>query len=257
MTCTHHPMVPLLCGALALGLAAGQATAAEKKAFVRATPPTPAVAAPPTAALAVPRLPAPRLPTPRLPTPPLPSAEAEEPSHPGGPDAGTYEVGHKKWAGLAARGDADAQLKLGRSYRRAPNTKANADQALHWLRAAARKNLPAAHYQLGLLYMSGAKGRDHDLVEAYARFKIASDGGDVRAAALIFYIGVRMTADELRRSHERISEIYQVETAPLPLPVLTERVQTEPGRTDPGTAETAKTANTAIAKPAAAAPAKE
>lgn len=239
MICIYRPNVPLLCGALALGLAAAQATAAEKKAFAPASPPTPAVAAPPAPAPAAPTLPAPQ----------PPAAEAKTPGRPRGPDAGKEDAALKKWADLAARGDADAQLKLGRSYRRAADTKANADQALHWLRAAARKNLPAAHYQLGLLHMSGAKGRDPDLVEAYARFKISSDGGDVRAAALIFYIGVRMTADELRQAHERISEIHLLETAPLP-------AQTETVKIDAGAPETARTADTATAKPAASAPSK-
>lgn len=234
MTRIHHSIAPLLCGAIALGLAAGAVQAAEKKAFARTTPPTPAVAAPPAPALATPRLPA---------------AEAEALGHPRGPDADKYEAALKKWAGLAARGDAAAQLKLGRSYRRAGNSRTNAEQALHWLSAAARANLPAAHYQLGLLHMSGAKGRAPDLVEAYARFKIASDGGDVRAAALIFYIGVRMTAPELRRAHERIAEIHQFETAPLTPATRAVTVQTETVPTDAAKTE-------ATAKPAAGLPAK-
>ena len=241
MTRLHHPIAPLLCGAIALGLAAGPAAAAEKKAFARTTPPTPAVAAPSAPSLAAPRLPA---------------AEAEALGHARRSDADKYEAALKKWAGLAALGDADAQLKLGRSYRRAKNTKSNSERALHWLRAAARANLPAAHYQLGLLHMSGAKGQNPDLVEAYSRFKIASDGGDVRAAALIFYIGVRMTAGELRRAHERIAEIHQFETAPLPTSVQTQTVKTDVTKTDGANTDTAKSANTAIAKPATSAPAK-
>lgn len=244
MTRTRHAIAPLICSTLALGLAAGQPHAAEKKAFTTATPPTPAVAAPPVRALATPQEPASR----------RREAEAETRAHPRA-TADKYEQARKRWGGRAAKGDADAQLRLGRTYRRGKDTKANAKHALHWLRAAARANLPAAHYQLGLFHMAGAKGRPSDLVEAYARFRIAADAGDVRAAALVFYIGVRMTADELRQSHERIAEIRRfrpVPTAP-PSVVATEKPADE---TRPDTAAKPVATKSAAAEPAGTAAAK-
>jgi hypothetical protein len=91
--------------------------------------------------------------------------------------------------------------------------------------------------------MAGMKGKPPNLVEAYARFKIASEGGDGRATALVFYIGVRMTADELRRAHERIADIRRFEIAPA----------TDP--TDAGTVDAATTKR-AARMPAAGAPSK-
>jgi TPR repeat protein len=184
VTGTMDALRPLVCGAAAVGLvaAAGSPAIADgKKAYSTTTAPTPAIAVPPLSKL------------------------------PSDKPAAKRAALLKRWSTQAAHGNANAQLKLGRIYRWSKNTKANAHKALHWLRAAARANIPAAHYQLGLLYMAGIAGRPPNLVEAYAHFKIASDGGDVRATALVFYIGVRMTANELRRAHERIADIHRFE----------------------------------------------
>lgn len=224
---------PLVCCAAAVGLIAAGAMAAgagdKDKTFDRTTPPTPAVAAPPAAnlpaATAAPMAPA------------LGQGNRQARRH---ATPQKYAAALKRWAVRAARGDPRAQLYLGRRYRRAKDTRANTRRALHWLRAAARANLPAAHYQLGLLYMAGIDGKPPNLVETYAQFKIASDAGDVRATALVFYIGVRMTADELRRAHERIAEIERYEHM---------RAARRTVTTAPKAAPT-KPATTAAAKPA-------
>jgi TPR repeat protein len=238
MTATTPSLRPLVCGALALGLAAGQAGAAEKKAFAQPAPPTPAVAAPLSAPSANVRV-----------------GDADATNRPRVVDADDkYAAALKKWAGPAAKGDAVAQLRLGRVYRRGKDTHANTQRALRWLRAAARSNLAAAHYQLGLLYMAGIDGKDPDLVEAYARFKIASEGGDVRATALVFYIGVRMTADELRQAHERIADIHRFEIGPAAPPVETDTAadSAPAAKTAHAKSDAARSADAQPVKPAAA-----
>lgn len=224
---------PLVCCAAAIGLIAAGATAAgagdKDKSFDRTTPPTPAVATPPAAnlpaATAAPKAAA------------LGHGHARRHATPR-----KYAAALKRWAARAARGDPHAQLYLGRRYRRAKDTRANTRRALHWLRAAARANLPAAHYQLGLLYMAGIDGKPPNLVEAYARFKIASDAGDVRATAMVFYIGVRMTAGELRRAHERIAEIERFEHFRAARRAVTAASRAAPTR--PATTAAAKPART-------------
>lgn len=238
MTRTRHAVAPLIYGTLALGLAAGEVQAAEKKAFSRSAPPTPAVAVPLPHKLAPPK---------------QPGAGADAPDRPHRA-ADKYEEAVKKWAGAAVKGDAGAQLRLGRTFRRGEDSQANAERALRWLRAAAQSNLPAAHYQLGLFYMAGAKGIASDLVEAFARFKIAADGGDVRAAALVLYIGVRMTAAELRRSHERITEIQRFETGPAAPPPVAATTEPSDVAQPTGTARSSDVAQpAATAKPSEAA----
>ncbi len=199
MTGTLDALRPLVCGAAAVGLVAAAGSPAfsdSKKAYSATTAPTPAIAVPPLS---------------KLPSD-APDVAARVRKHPRATTPAARRAALlKRWSVQAAHGNANAQLKLGRVYRCSKNTKANTRKALHWLRAAARANIPAAHYQLGLLYMAGIAGRPPDLVEAYAHFKIASAGGDGRATALVFYIGVRMTADELRRAHERIADIHRFE----------------------------------------------
>jgi TPR repeat protein len=66
----------------------------------------------------------------------------------------------------------------------------------------ARRGDPAAHYQLGLIYLAGDKA-PRDLVEAYAHIRLAAEAGHPRAVTLLFSIGARMTAAEHERAGAR------------------------------------------------------
>lgn len=102
----------------------------------------------------------------------------------------------------ARSGDPYAQYFMGQKYHYGNGVKENRQTAFDWFKRAARGRVAAAHYVIGLIRLTGEIGAP-DIVEAYARFRIAAKGGDVRAAAMIFYVGPRMNGTELRKSDVR------------------------------------------------------
>jgi len=102
----------------------------------------------------------------------------------------------------ARSGDPYAQYFMGQKYHFGNGVKEDRQTAFDWFKRAARGRVAAAHYVIGLIRLAGEIGAP-DIVEAYARFRIAAKGGDVRAAAMIFYVGPRMNGAELRKSDVR------------------------------------------------------
>jgi len=74
---------------------------------------------------------------------------------------------------LAQKGDADAQLKLGRLYVEGDVVSEDAAEAAKWYRLAAEQGQADAQVWLGMAYETG-KGVPTDKVEAYAWFDVAS-----------------------------------------------------------------------------------
>lgn len=67
---------------------------------------------------------------------------------------------------------------------------------------------PAAHYQLGLIYLAGERA-PRDMVEAYAHIRIAAEAGHPRSVTLLFSIGARLTATEHVRAGDRAAVLRQ------------------------------------------------
>lgn len=129
-----------------------------------------------------------------------------------GGKAGAEKPGKEKTLqARAMSGDAEAQFFMGRMYHVGKGVKQNPETAIDWFERAAKGRLAAAHYSIGLIRLTGEIGAP-DIVEAYARFRVAARGGDVRAAALLFYVGAKMNGAEIRKSDIR----YQLLVGPAP-----------------------------------------
>jgi TPR repeat protein len=59
-----------------------------------------------------------------------------------------------------------------------------------------------ANYRLGLKYLAG-DGVARDLVEAFARIRLAAEAGHPRAISLFYFLGAKLTADEHGQAFER------------------------------------------------------
>lgn len=77
-----------------------------------------------------------------------------------------------------------------------------AEVSVERLAARARHGDPEANYRLGLRYLSG-DGVSRDMVEAFARIRLAAEAGHPRAVSLFYTLGAKLTADEHHQAFER------------------------------------------------------
>jgi TPR repeat protein len=97
--------------------------------------------------------------------------------------AGNYAEALAALKPLAERGNADAQLRLGKSYAEGHGAAHDDARAAIWYRKAALQGNPEAQLRLGELYASG-HGVSHNDFEAYVWFSAAVRGGNSAAKAL-------------------------------------------------------------------------
>jgi TPR repeat protein len=97
--------------------------------------------------------------------------------------AGNYAEALAALKPLAARGNANAQLRLGKSYAEGHGVAHDDARAAIWYRKAALQGNPEAQLQLGELYASG-RGVPHSDFEAYVWLTAAVRGGNAAAKAL-------------------------------------------------------------------------
>jgi TPR repeat protein len=77
-----------------------------------------------------------------------------------------------------------------------------AEVSVERLAARARQGDPEANYRMGLRYLSG-DGVTRDMVEAFARIRLAAEAGHPRAVSLFYTLGAKLTADEHHQAFER------------------------------------------------------
>ena len=85
---------------------------------------------------------------------------------------------------LAERGDADAQLRLGKAYANGEGAPKDAGQAALWYRKAAEQGVAEAQYALGALYDAG-NGVTKDTGEALEWYRKAAEQGHGDAAWML------------------------------------------------------------------------
>ncbi len=69
-----------------------------------------------------------------------------------------------------------------------------------------------ANYRLGLRYLSG-EGVTRDLVEAFARIRLAAEAGHPRAVSLFYTLGAKLTADEHGEAFDRSQKLRKATDA--------------------------------------------
>lgn len=106
----------------------------------------------------------------------------------------------------AEAGDPAAQYRLGLHLLHRGARPEDTAAGLAWLRRAAAQNHAGAHYQLGLMYLTG-DGVEADIAEAHAHLRVAARHGDPRARAMLFYVGQRMNQAEHGRAANRARQI--------------------------------------------------
>lgn len=122
-------------------------------------------------------------------------------------ERGDFLSAFRSWRGLARQGNGLAAYRLGRLYRSGKGVAANNRRALRWFHVAARSRIAAAHYQIGLMHLTG----DHatrDIAEAWARLQVAARMGHAGALTVIGYVRARMTSLEMWRARLRAKELW-------------------------------------------------
>jgi len=76
----------------------------------------------------------------------------------------------------------------------------------------AKRGDAEANYRLGLRYLSG-EGATRDLVEAFARIRLAAEAGHPRAVSLFYTLGAKLTAEEHGQAFERSQKLRPVKDA--------------------------------------------
>lgn len=92
-----------------------------------------------------------------------------------------YAAALKEFEPLAARGDAEAQYRLGRMYEFGRGVLTNMPQAMVWLNKSAAQNNASAQTELGAIYASGFGGVPQDDAQAVAWFQKAANQGNPTA----------------------------------------------------------------------------
>jgi len=70
----------------------------------------------------------------------------------------------------------------------------------------ARNGDAHANYRLGLRYLAG-DGVTRDIVEAFARVRLAAAAGHPRSISLFYFLGAKLTAEEHGQAFERSQQI--------------------------------------------------
>lgn len=92
-----------------------------------------------------------------------------------------YATALKEFQPLAARGDAEAQYRLGRMYEYGRGVMTDMPQAMTWLRKSAAQDNASAQGELGAIYASGFGGVPQDDAQAVAWFQKAAAQGNATA----------------------------------------------------------------------------
>ena len=120
--------------------------------------------------------------------------------------AGNYAEALTALKPLAERGNADAQLRLGKSYAEGHGVVHDDARAASWYRKAALQGNPEAQLRLGELYASG-HGVSHNDFEAYVWFSAAVRGGNAAAKALQGRVGKLLQPAEVEQAGKLVTNL--------------------------------------------------
>jgi len=95
---------------------------------------------------------------------------------------GDYATAAATWGALAARGNAEAEFRMGVLHLRGEGVKQNTKTAMDWFRTAAGRGHPEAQYLIGSRLVRSPDEKDHEA--AYRMFRDAADQG--HAGAMVF-----------------------------------------------------------------------
>jgi hypothetical protein len=116
-----------------------------------------------------------------------------------------YTVARKAMEPLAAEGHADAQYGLYQIYSRGLLVDPDQDQAIRWLKLAARQDHPAAYFYLGLSYLRG-EGVEKDLELAWVWFSRAEAGQFPTATRARDSVEKRLTPEQRLSARKRLAQ---------------------------------------------------
>ncbi|MGA9342724.1 MAG: tetratricopeptide repeat protein [Rhodanobacteraceae bacterium] len=92
-----------------------------------------------------------------------------------------YATALEEFRPLAARGDAEAQYRLGRMYEFGEGVAADMPQAMIWLRKSAEQGNAFAQTELGIIYATGDGGVSRDDAQAVAWLRKGANQGNATA----------------------------------------------------------------------------
>ncbi len=114
-----------------------------------------------------------------------------------------YTVARQAWEPLAAEGHADAQYGLYQIYSRGLLVDPDQDQAIRWLKLAARQGHAAAQFYLGLSHLRG-EGVEKDLEAAWIWFSRAEAKQFPTATRARDSVEKRLSPEQLAAARKRI-----------------------------------------------------
>jgi TPR repeat protein len=125
-------------------------------------------------------------------------------------DGGDFATAFKEWLPLAEQGNAKAQFRLGRMYRKGEGGTYDALDAVNWFRKAAEQGHADAHTSLGAMYYNG-DGVNQDYVYALMWLNIAALQGNVDAQESRNVIAIQMPPEDISRARELARECIRNE----------------------------------------------
>jgi len=120
--------------------------------------------------------------------------------------AGNYAAALAALKPLAERGNADAQLRLGKFYAEGRGVAQDDARAAIWYRKAALQGNPEAQLRLGELYASG-QGVPHSDFEAYVWLSAAVRGGNAAAKALQGRVAKLLQPVEVKQASKLVTNL--------------------------------------------------
>ena len=108
-----------------------------------------------------------------------------------------------------------AQHLLGRMYRRGSGVLKDEAQAVKWSLAAARRGVPGAQFEVGILITSRAHDRG-EAVAAYAWFLLADRAGHPGARSNLDLLGPRMYQEDIDQATKMADAWKPLEETPPP-----------------------------------------
>ncbi len=113
-----------------------------------------------------------------------------------------YAASHEQeFRDAAARGNAEAQYKLGLMYSRGVGVGIDDAEALKWYSLAAAQGHAKAQYNLGMMYYFG-KGVPRDRVAAYRWVLISAAGGEPVAREAMEALAGKLSSEEVAQARE-------------------------------------------------------
>lgn len=129
---------------------------------------------------------------------------------------GDYEAAFQIWRPLALQGMPAAQYNLGLMYAEGLGVAEHGGTAVAWLRKAAELGYAEAQYYIALIYENG-RGVSRDYVVAYAYYSLAAEQGYKAARSSLERVNKNMTDHQIAHA-KRLMKYYRPKTRKTTLP---------------------------------------